>query len=181
MVLQKIDQLDADYPAALLGVGPLSAALDSIEGNQSDLQTRFTCFKTGVIQNDLVNLFIPDPRPGEQGAAGRDLDTGRLTGDTTDYSDLLGSLVAFGATTAEKSVRSLVGGLIRGVAIASLQNEVMAELIASLTGTLAKKLVESLTYQALRQFIDDPGTDPDAKRAVLNALARFHGVSLTTS
>jgi hypothetical protein len=176
MVLRKIDQLDSDYLTGLAGVAPLSASLDSIEGNKSDLQNKFTCFKTGVIQSNMVNMFIPDPRPGKQGAAGRDQDTGRLAGDTTDYSDLLGTLVTFGGTSAEKSVRSLVGGLIRGIAIASLQNEVMAEVVAALAGTLAKKLVESLTYQAYQQFIDAPGTDPDAKRAVLNALAQFHGL-----
>jgi len=176
MVLRKIDQLDSDYLTGLLGVAPLSALLDSIEGNQSTLQNKFTCFKTGVIRNDMVNRFIPDPRPGKQGAAGRDQDTGRLSGDTTDYSDLLGRLVAFGGSTAEKSVRSLVGALIRGIAIAALQNEVIAEVVSSLAGTLAKKLVESLTYQAYQQFIDAPGTDPDAKRAVLNALAQFHGL-----
>src|SRR5262249_15265673 len=137
--------------------------------------------KTGVIPTNLVDRFIPDSRPGKQGASGRDGDTGRLTGDTTDYSDLLGRLVAFGATTAEKSVRSLVGGLIRGVAMAALQNEVLAEQVATLAATLAKKLVESLTYHSLQQFIEDPGTDPDAKRAVLNALAQFHGLSPASS
>jgi hypothetical protein len=176
MVLRKIDQLDSEYLAGLLSVTTSSALLDSIEGDQSDLQNNFTCFKTGVIRNNMVNRFIPDRRPGKQGVAGRDRDTARLSGDTTDYSDLLGRLVAFGGTTAEKSVRSLVGALIRGIAIASLQNEVIAEVVASLAGTLAKKLVESLTYQAYQQFIDAPGTDPDAKRVVLNALAQFHGL-----
>jgi hypothetical protein len=175
MVLRKIDQLDSDYLAALLGIAPQNALLDSIEEGQSAFQDRFTCFKTGVIRDYMINQFIPDPRPGKQGAAGRDRDTARLSGDTTDYSDLLGRLVAFGGETAEKSVKSLVGGLIRGIAIAALQNELIAEFVASLAGTLAKKLVESITYQAYQQFIDSSDIDPDAKRAVLNALGRFHG------
>jgi hypothetical protein len=174
LVVRKIDQLDSDQLTGLSRLAELSASLDSIEAAQSNLQTTFTCFQTGVIANYLANLFIPDARPGKQGEAGPDHDTGRLEGDTADYSELVGRLVSFGGTTTEKSVRSLVGTLIRGVAIASLQNEAMAELVASIAATLAKKLVESVTYNSLYQFINDPGTDPDTKRSVLNALVRWH-------
>src|SRR5262249_50738630 len=113
----------------------------------------------------------------KQGVPGRDADTGQSSGDRTDFADLVGGLVAFGGTAAEKSVRSLAGGLIRGVAIASLQNDVIAEVVASLAASLAKKLVESVTYRALRSFIlDESSADPDTKRTVLEMLAQIHGL-----
>jgi hypothetical protein len=176
-LLRRMDQLDSDYLAGLLEVARLGALLDSVEvAKKSDLQYKFTCFKCKVIQKHLVDNFIPDKRPGKQGEAGREKDSGRLTGDKADYSDLLGKLVAFGGTTAEKSVRSLVGGLIRGVAIASLQNEVVAEVVASFAGTLAKKLVEWISYESWYKLIHDDTADPDAKRWLLDEMARFHGL-----
>ena len=150
MVLRRIDQLDSEEMNAIGAMAAQCALLDSIEAGTSILKRSFTCCKSGVIPDFLQCLFVTDSRPGEQGVPGRDGDTGQSSGDRTDYADLVGRLVAFGGTAAEKSVRSLAGGLIRGVAVASLQNDVIAEIVASLAGTLAKKLVESVTYQALR-------------------------------
>jgi hypothetical protein len=94
-----------------------------------------------------------------------------------DYAGLVGELVGFGGRAAEKSVRSAVSGLIRGIAMASLQNDVIAEIVAALAGTLAKKLVESVTYNAFRHYIvDDVSVDAGTKRSVLGLLAEIHGL-----
>ena len=83
-----------------------------------------------------------------------------------DYSDLIGKMVAYAGTTAEKSIRSVLGGVIRGVAIASLQNEVLAEVVSAIAGTLAKKVAEQFMYTWLNQFISSSNTTAtDAEKA----------------
>jgi hypothetical protein len=178
ILLQKVEQLDTSYLGQLLGIISGDKALDDIEAGSSDVLKTSTCFKAGVITDRLTDEFVPDSTA--QGTPGRAPagDTGRLDGKKTDYADLVGKLVAFAGTSAEKSVRSLVGGLVRGVAIASLQNEVLAEVIDGLAGTLAKKLVEAVVCRGLMSFIDDTSGTPtaDQKRLVLDALALWHDV-----
>src|SRR5262249_13864044 len=118
ILLHKVEQLDTSYLGQLLGIISGDKALDDIEAGSSDVLKTITCFKAGVITDRLTDEFVPDSTA--QGTPGRAPagDTGRLDGKKTDYADLVGKLVAFAGTSAEKSVRSLVGGLIRGVAIA---------------------------------------------------------------
>jgi hypothetical protein len=130
-----------------------------------------------VIQDYIKCKFVYDT--AHPGQCLRNNDTGKLQAKkgTIDYADLFGKLISSGATSAEKTVRSLVGGIIRGISIASLQNEVAAEVVSSMAGTLAKKSVEQIMFKALDDFIskNNPAT-PDAKRAILNALAKLNGL-----
>jgi hypothetical protein len=179
LVLAKLAQLDANYPAQLATTSTSTDTIASIKAGKSKFQAKFTCFKAGVITQNLECLFVTDAGAGKQGVCGPDDDSGRSIEDgaKADYANLVGSLVAFGGTSAEKGVRSIIGGLIRGVAIASLQNEVIAEVVASLASSLSRKFVESATYLGLRSFIvDDTTIAPDDKRKALQLPATLHGL-----
>jgi hypothetical protein len=147
--------------------------LDAVEAKKSDLQKKVTCFKTQVILDNLQDSFVPDKDPKHQGMHGRDKDTGNLDTESmkVDYSDLIGKLVASAGSQADKCIRSILGGVIRGISIASLQNEVIAEVVSAMAGTLAKKVVENVTYLALTGFIGGTSS-PDSKRAVLDLLSQ---------
>ena len=87
-------------------------------------------------------------------------------------------MVAYAGATAEKSIRSILGGVIRGVAIASLQNEVLAEVVSAIAGTLAKKIAEHFMYTWLNQFISSSNTtatDPQ-KAAAMNHFSEVMGI-----
>jgi hypothetical protein len=92
-----------------------------------------------------------------------------------DYADLVGKWVSFSAKTVEKNIRSLVGGAMRGVWLASINNEVLAEVVSAAASTLAKKVAENVAYEWLTDFIVDQPGDPDAKRAFLKKLSDIHG------
>lgn len=171
MLMRRSGELDAD----LLRFGrqrtDLGEILDLVDANQSPLQKSFTCDKTGIIEQHLKCTFVKDA--ANQGVCARDQDTGRSDGKKIDYADLVGKLVSFGATTAAKGVRSLMGGMVRGVAVLSLDNEVLAEVVSAAASTLAKKVAEKVVYEWLTAYIGGSG-DPDAKRAVLKRWADIH-------
>lgn len=170
MVLTKISDLDGQYLGALTSLSNASQTLDDIEAEKSDLEKQFTCFRAQVIKDYLHCIFISND-PQHQATCGRfPDDTASVDPNKTDYAELVGKLTSAGGTTAEKSVRSIVGALIRGVSIAALQNEVIAEVVGSLAGTLAKKVMERVVYWALIAYIADD-SDPRAKRQLLELLA----------
>jgi len=179
LVLAKIAQLDPSYVSQLASVARSTDAINKIKNKTSALQTSFTCFKAGVILANLECNFIKDGTTGQQHGDCA-LDSGRSieeNGDNFDYADLVGRLVSFGGTTAEKSVRSIVGGLIRGVAIASLQNEVIAEVVASLAGGLSRKYVEYATCTGITGYIEGAnGVDAKTKQDSLTILAKYLGL-----
>ncbi len=181
MIVAKIAQLDIALMRELASAASATDAVNEITNKSSALQTRFTCFKAGVITSNLECRFVVDGNSGQvHGDCTGQKDAGRSiaeTGDNFDYADLVGRLVSFGGTTAEKSVRSTVGGLVRGVAIASLQNEVIAEVVASLAGGLSRKFVESATFTGITNYIQGRnGVDATVKQESLKMLAKSLGL-----
>ncbi len=79
--------------------------------------------------------------------------------DTKDYAPLVGAVVATLATGSAAKIRSLVGSAIRGGAIASLQNESVAEIAAATAACVAKKIEEAVTFELLRHFIENQAYD----------------------
>jgi hypothetical protein len=158
-------------------------AVNEIGSKKSALQKKYTCFKAGVItdnakcifNHDGVNKKVYGKCPDDEG---RSMALSPNKVGNFDYADLLGKLVTFGGTTAEKSVRSIVGGLIRGVAIAALENEVIAEVVAALAGGLAKKFVEYVTFKGISTYIEDDtnGIDAQTKQNSLHILGTFLGL-----
>lgn len=74
-------------------------------------------------------------------------------------------------------MRSIVGGLIRGVAIAALENEVIAEVVASIAAGLSRKYVEYATYTGIMSYIEGAtGVDAKTKQESLTILARYLGL-----
>jgi hypothetical protein len=174
MVLRRAAELDGD----LLSIGrsriQLAKSLDSVDAGESEMQLAFTCCKAKVVTQNLQCIFVTDAAP-DQGVCGRDNDTGRIDGKKIDYADLVGKWVSFSAKTVEKNIRSLVGGAMRGVWLASINNEVLAEVVSAAASTLAKKVAENVAYEWLTDFIVDQPGDPDAKRAFLKKLSDIHG------
>lgn len=154
----------------------LAEVVRTIENGTADQLTLFTCFKTTVIPEYLHCIFF-NSMDGDTPVAGSpDCDRGSIGGEE-DFAGLVGAVTAFAARNAEKNVRSLVGGLIRGSSIVSLNNEVLAEVIGSTAGTLAKKTAEFLTWQFLSRFVQDVNVmkdDPKAKRSILKFLRHLH-------
>lgn len=166
--LNRLQELDKSFTAGASSVDSLKGEIDAIEAGTSDSLLRFTGFKTGLISTHLHCVFM-----NSGGVCGRDNDTGK-TG--TDYADLLGKIVAYSARNAEKQTRASVGALIRGLSIASLNNEVLSEMIASSAGTLAKKTAEAVTYRFMHRLITDPTVLPNAaqKKVLLDFLEGMH-------
>ena len=174
MLMRRAGELDGDLLTSGRHEVELASVLDLINHGTSKLQLAFTCHKCDVIRDHLACHFVSDDTPGQQGECGADKDTGNLEGMKTDHSDLLGKLIAFGATAAEKSVRSLMGGIIRGISILSLDNEVIAEVVSAAASTLTKKVVENVIHKWLTGFIEDETIDPGEKRDVLARFAAIH-------
>ena len=63
------------------------------------------------------------------------------------------------AKQAEKQTKTAVGGVVRGISWASLDNEVVAEILATVGGGIAKKITEYVTYKVLVKVITDPTID----------------------
>jgi hypothetical protein len=172
LIMAKLAQLDPAY-ATWSASSPIADQVTKLKG-------KFTAYKAGVLADNLQGLF--DVNSGAVASAdgdwGRPIDDANPAGGDymVDYADLVGKLIAFGASSAEKGVRSLVGGLVRGVAIAALQNEVLAEVVASFAGGLARKLVESVTYTALDAYLKDTTVAQDVKWNSLKILATLLGL-----
>ncbi len=179
LVLARIAALDPTYVSQLASAVSATGAVAKIKNGTSALQTRFTCWRAGVIMGNIECTFIKDGTTGQEHGdcavdSGRSIDE---NGDNFDYSDLVGRIVAFGGTSAEKSVRSIVGGLIRGVAIAALENEVIAEVVASIAAGLSRKYVEYATYTGIMSYIEGAtGVDAKTKQESLTILARYLGL-----
>jgi hypothetical protein len=172
LIMARVAQLDPAY-ATWSASAPIADQVTRLQG-------RFTAYKAGVLAGNLQGLFAANSgaAAGADGNWGRPIDDADPTGADykVDYADLAGKLIAFGASSAEKSVRSLVGGLIRGVSIAAIQNEVLAEIVASFAGGLARKLVESVTYSALNEYLNDTTVAVDVKWNSLKILATLLGL-----
>jgi hypothetical protein len=176
-LIQQLDATQLTQRTAALSAGD---AITQINAGKSKLQSKYTCFKAGVQKKHLAAIFAVDGTSGQPlGTAAND--TGRSVtqpGQNADFADLLGQMIAQGAATADKSVRSLVGELVRGVSIASLQNEVLAELVASLAAGLARKFMESAIYGTVAGFLADPhnGVSAADKQAHVMVLAKAIGL-----
>ncbi len=93
------------------------------------MQTDFTCFKAEVIRDYLRCIFLND---NSTAVCDRDEQTGSHKDDPLlrDHADLVGRVVSFAGRSSEKGVRANVGGFVRGIGLAALDNEVIAEVLA---------------------------------------------------
>ena len=179
MVAASVGTLDTGYFTALLRQASLLSKLNAADSSdsKSEWRTVFTSYKAHVIKSYLKDQFLhasgDDGNVHTYGTPGFDNDTGSNTLPNVDYADLLGKVIAFGATTAQKSVQSLCGALVRGISIISLDNEVLAEVISSVAGTLAKKVVEKVLFDWLNNYLTGPG-DVKEKQAFLAILSEVH-------
>lgn len=171
-IVRRIGELDLESHESRASLAALITSLDLVDNHASDFQKEFTCHRTGVIREHIRCRHL---NPGSHGECDRDKDTGSLEDGTKDYSDLIGAIVSFAATTADKNVRSLFGGAVRGVSLVSLDNEVLAEMLSSAAATLAKKTVEAVTYKWLNDFVTGNQGDADQKRDFLSLLGEIHG------
>lgn len=110
----------------------------------------YTCDDAGVITQALSGFVV----------------TG---GDGTDWTSLVGSLIAFAAKTTESSVRSTVGMLIRGAGPLGTNNEVLAEVVTTVISVLAKKAAEKFSYDVLTDFIVNDTTMPAGEKEIVLA------------
>ena len=179
LVVRAFEEQDDAVLSAIRSKHASKLLLDTIEEEergQHKLQTAFTCYKHSVIGKHLADIFLAD-KVAEYGTKGRDKDTGRKSDAKPrykDYSDLIGILTGFGGATAEKNIRSLFGGAIRGLSLVSLDNEVVAELISAAAATIAKKAMEAVVYKAVASYVTSREGEAQTKREFLTVLAKFH-------
>jgi hypothetical protein len=116
----------------------------------------YTCAKAQVI----TQVIGPDPKWTYTGAEGAQQD---------EYQ-LAGALIAYTSKAFEAAVKSITGSLIRGVTVVGLNNEAIAEIIATALAVAAKKLMEAFTQEVLVAFIADASIDAAFKDEVFAAL-----------
>lgn len=117
-------------------LSPTSQQINT-ENGQEKLKKSYTCYASDLITNNISKIY--------------------LDGDSKyDYSVLAGKLIAAAARGASERVKSDVGGAIRGGWIAKLDNELLAEIIATFAAGVAKKTAEYFSYLFLREVITNP-------------------------
>lgn len=116
----------------------------------------YTCSKAQVI----TQVIGPDPKWTYKGAQGTEQD---------EYQ-LAGALIAYTSKAFEAAVKSITGSVIRGVTVVGLDNEAIAEIIATALAVAAKKLMEAFTQEVLVAFIADASIDAAFKDQVFAAL-----------
>jgi hypothetical protein len=115
----------------------------------------FTCYRAQVISLTLKDNPIQTP-------------AGIL------YTNLVGKIIASASSAAQKQVAAASGGLVRGAGVVAVNNEVLAEVVSSLLGSLAKKFVEKASFELLKTFIANYGDTPEGA-AILKALEYIYG------
>jgi hypothetical protein len=123
----------------------------------------YTCSKAGVI----TSVIGPGPRWTYTTSSGA----------KEDESALAGALIAYTAKSFEAAVKCLSGTLTRGVTVLGLNNEVIAEIIATALSVSAKKLMEAFTQSVLAAFIADANIDPAFKDDVFARLTMMLDVA----
>jgi hypothetical protein len=123
----------------------------------------YTCFKAGVI----TSVIGPDAKWTYSDSSGAQ----------QDEFQVAGALIAYTAKSFEAAVKCLSGTLIRGVTVLGLNNEVIAEIIATALAVAAKKLMEAFTQAVLAGFIADANIDPAFKDDVFTRLKMMLDVS----
>ena len=91
-------------------------------------------------------------------------------GTKQDEHQLAGALIAYTSKAFEAAVKSITGSLIRGVTVVGLNNEAIAEIIATALAVAAKKVMEAFTQEVLVAFIADASIDAAFKDQVFAAL-----------
>lgn len=169
MLVQRLQELDVDLRRQIPKLANLTAAVDAIENGQSGVQQKFTCNRAGVIRHELKCMFIAG-----EGTCGKDDDTGSTADNKVDYAPLIGKIIETFSTAAEKTVKSALGGAIRGISFASLDNEVLAEIISAAGSTLAKKIAEKTIYETFVRFLASTQATADEKREILGRWEKIH-------
>jgi hypothetical protein len=154
--LEKLQKEDQNYLELSQKQQTLQKTKQEILLGSSSLQKSYTCFNafkhlephpegapTLEIRQAIEKVYLKYTENGEVKTGG-------------DYADLLGKLVAYASRQAEKQTRTSIGGLIRGLSQASLDNEVIAEIIASIAGCFSKKVTEQVVYSLLKEIIENP-------------------------
>jgi hypothetical protein len=129
-------------------------------GTPNNYQT-YTCYRANVIQT-----YLGDPPPVLQF---------RLASGF-DESPLVSKIIASASSAAQKQIASAAGGLVRGGGVAAVNNEVIAEVLSSLLGTLAKKFVEKACYVILSNVLNGLDDSLLDVQEVLRALGEIYGV-----
>jgi hypothetical protein len=80
-----------------------------------------------------------------------------------DEYQLAGALIAYASKSSEAAVKSVTGVLMRGFTVLALNNEAVAEIIATALAVAAKKLMEAFTQEVLAGFIANADIDPASK------------------
>ncbi len=152
--LSKVQELDR-------GLSDSSILLNKIETDISDGKglDYFTCKKAGVIDENLQGIFFSDS--GGSGLIGNVKYLADDDGERkqSDYSDLIGRMIISTGNTVEKFWKAITGGLVRGISLGSLDNEILAEFLSSVLSVTSKKVAQKVIYKALVKFVTQG--DPD--------------------
>jgi len=97
-------------------------------------------------------------------------------GVTQKVYDVVGAVIAYASKTFEAAVKTLAGSLIRGVSVVGLNNEAIAEIIATAFSVAGKKVMEAFTREVLAEFIKSPDVGADFKSKVFESLKELLNV-----
>jgi hypothetical protein len=168
--IRRLASLESQWDAAVKALDDTSQTITDYELyklNKSKMQMRFTCFRSELITMNIRDIFFDDVKKS----------TGSITlkhaaplPDISEYdfTDLVGTVVACAANNSQKGVKSIVGGVVRGLSFAGLNNEVLAEVVGALLGGVAKKVAEAFAYKFLYELITNKKTGvADSDRKVI--------------
>jgi hypothetical protein len=165
LLVRKVSALDAEFQEQSIQLAASELENSSIENGSSKLQSRFTIHASGIQRKSICCVFLPE----ESDSCG----VHSIAGEN-DYADLVGRLVKLAGESAEKNVRALVGGVVRGISLFALDNEVVAEVIATAASVASKKAAEAFTYQFLLRFIADQSIPLSQRKELLSRWSEIH-------
>ena len=165
-----------------------------IINDASDLQKKYAAFSSGVIVDHLRKIFVAYKKKNDNRIFSMKKDktdivvtldeNGKIEeqyhDQLYDFSHLIGQTIQFGGTEVERKTKTVVGSAIRGGSFFSLENEAIAEAIASAAGTTSKKVTEDIIYRVLLKIITDPNINFEIplvaanKKEFLNTLLEIH-------
>jgi len=150
-------------------------AIRNFVNGKSAQQLAFTCVKSGLVgvKEFMSGIFFDN---NSIGVIGND----QLVGDdwykTYDFADLIGAIVTCAARNSYQGFKSVVGGVVRGLTIAGMNNEVLAEVLGSLFGGLAKKAAEAFAFRFLNALVtkNNTGISADERIRILRLLIALY-------
>ena len=165
LLSQRVQELDTGFGEQSALLAASDGEIEKILNGSSQLQSRYTIHASGLQTNAMTCIFLPE----ESGTC----DAGSIGGDK-DYSDLVGKLVKLAGESAERNVSALMGGVVRGISLFALDNEVVAEVISSAAAVASKKAAEAFTYSFLTRFIANVNIPLSQRQDTLERWAAIH-------